>query len=76
MSILHFESLGLFLSIFSSSENLNFKLPPHLRFMKIQRKFREIVIFCNTMVCRECFKSENIVVTNGKTHCKLKKVVK
>ena len=51
MSILHFKILKLFLSIFSSSESFYFKLPPRLRYIKIQRKFVKIVIFCNAMVC-------------------------
>ena len=52
MSILDFKNLKWFLSIFSSSESSYFESPPRLRYMKFRRKFVEIVIFCNAMVCR------------------------
>ena len=49
MSILDFKILRLLLSIFSSSESFYFELPPHLKCVRIQRKFVKIVIFCNAM---------------------------
>jgi hypothetical protein len=45
MSILHFKNLGFSLSIFSPSENFGFKLPPHLKCMKVQRKFAGFFLF-------------------------------
>ena len=65
-----------FYPIFSSLENFGFKLPPHLRCMKIQRKFAEVIIFlqCNGM--QGMFKLENIVLQlqmeQLNNHCKLK----
>jgi hypothetical protein len=72
MSILHFEILGLFLSIFSSSESFYFKSPLHLRCIEIRRKFIEIFIFLQRNGMQGRFKLENIVVTDGTTHCRLK----
>ena len=72
MPILHFKILGLFFSIFSSSESFYLKLPPHLSCMKIKRKFVKILIFlqCNGMLVM--FKSENIAVMNRTIHCTLR----
>lgn len=64
VSVLHFRNLGLFLSIFSSSESFYFKLPQRLRYIKIQRKISEIIIFLQCNAIQGMSKSENLVVTN------------
>ena len=57
---------------FSLSEIFYFKLSPRLRNMKIRKKFVEISIFCNAMVCKGYLNQKKIVVTNGLTPCKVK----